>query len=442
VKRKHASEMLAQDHADAMAAAEAAVATKTESKAKHLQQAEQLKSDLQELAKTVEETKSYLAELTSLCGQKADEYKARQGMRTEEIAALEKAIEIMSSDDIKAAAKRRSAAPSGVAKALLQLRGDAAAPENQARAEAFLLGESSRLDSQVLSVLASSLKNDPLAKVKTLIEELIERLKTEALRETEHKGWCDKELATNAHTRKSKTQEIDGLRIDIDSLQADLMQLEKEQSALAVSMNETQAAMANQTALRLTEKVENEAAIQDAQAGQAAVSDAIKVLQDFYANATKQTTALAQVRKHAQAPPPIFEDGTYAGQQGASGGVLAMLDVIKSDFARIEQEATSSEAAAQAEHDKFMEESRVSMAQMETDVKHKARAHQDSQVALEDKKEDLLKVEQVLATAEAEYKKLQPACMSQGQSYEERVARRKDEIEALKQALAILSGDA
>lgn len=84
------------------------------------------------------------------------------------------------------------------------------------------------------------------------------------------------------------------MRIDIDSLQADLLELKKDLSQLSVSMNETQGAMANATQLRAAEQAENEAAIADARAGQAAVSDAVKVLQDFYANATKQPASLAQ----------------------------------------------------------------------------------------------------------------------------------------------------
>lgn len=49
---------------------------------------------------------------------------------------------------------------------------------------------------------------------------------------------------------------------------------------------------------------------------------------------------------------------------------------------------------------------------------------QDNEVALEDKKEDLQKVEEVLATAEAEYDKLKPPCMGEGQTYEERACGR------------------
>jgi len=39
------------------------------------------------------------------------------------------------------------------------------------------------------------------------------------------------------------------------------------------------------------------------------------------------------------------------------------------------------------------------------------------------------------------YDKLKPTCVDAGVSYEERVARRKDEIESLRQALKIMQGE-
>jgi len=39
------------------------------------------------------------------------------------------------------------------------------------------------------------------------------------------------------------------------------------------------------------------------------------------------------------------------------------------------------------------------------------------------------------------YEKLKPSCVDAGENYEERVARRKEEIESLGEALKILAGD-
>jgi len=55
--------------------------------------------------------------------------------------------------------------------------------------------------------------------------------------------------------------------------------------------------------------------------------------------------------------------------------------------------------------------------------------------------EDLDGTQKELDAAMDYYDKLKPTCVDAGVSYEERVARRKDEIESLRQALQIMQGE-
>merc|ERR1719316_2249615 len=107
--------------------------------------------------------------------------------------------------------------------------------------------------------------------------------------------------------------------------------------------------MAKATTVRQEEKAKNTETIKDSQDAQAAVAQALTVLKEFYAKAG-EATALLQQQPEA---PEIF-DAPYKGMQSENGGVIGMLEVIQSDFARLEAETTAAEATAQKEYDEFM----------------------------------------------------------------------------------------
>ena len=143
--------------------------------------------------------------------------------------------------------------------------------------------------------------------------------------------------------------------------------------------------------------------------------------------------------KTGQEPPPFAEE-PYQGQQ-ESGGVLAMLDVIKSDFARLEKDTESAESSAQSEYDGFMNDSEVDKTAKSTDKEHYESEKQQSEMTLTEKETDVESEQAQLDAALEYYEKLKPSCVDTGMSYEDRIARRKEEIESLKEALNILNGE-
>merc|ERR1719446_56712 len=104
--------------------------------------------------------------------------------------------------------------------------------------------------------------------------------------------------------------------------------------------------MAKATKLRQEEKAKNTETISDAEEAQTAVAQALTVLKEFYAKAGEATALL-------QAEPEIF-DKPYKGMGAEGGGVVGMLEVIESDFARLESDTKAAEATSQKEYDEFM----------------------------------------------------------------------------------------
>merc|ERR1719174_3393900 len=266
-----------------------------------------------------------------------------------------------------------------------------------------------------------------------MIKDLIVRLMEEANEEAEHKGWCDTELSTNEQTRKEKTEAVEMLHAEIDELKSSIAQLSEDLSDLSKSVAELDQAMSTATSQRQKEKAENTETIKDAQDAQTAVAQALVVLKEFYAKAAEATS-------FAQRQPDIF-DSPYKGMGAEAGGVVGMLEVIESDFARLEAETSSAEATAQKTYDEFMTDSKVDKAQKTTDSEHKTAKKQDQEQALTVKKGDLEGTQKELDAALAYFDKLKPSCVDSGVSYDDRVGRRKEEIESLQEALKILNGE-
>merc|ERR1719277_1372072 len=109
--------------------------------------------------------------------------------------------------------------------------------------------------------------------------------------------------------------------------------------------------MAEATEARQTEKAENEAAIGDSVAAQQAPKQAVVVVREFY-SAQQEPALLLQARKQ------VPEMAAYKGMQGAKGGVIGMLEVIETDFLRLETETKAAEAQAASEYKSFMSKSK------------------------------------------------------------------------------------
>merc|ERR1719277_2062134 len=100
-------------------------------------------------------------------------------------------------------------------------------------------------------------------------------------------------------------------------------------------------------------------------------------------------------------------------------------------FCAVASAAFVSASTAQKQYDKFMTDSKVDKAAKTKDVEHKTAKKQDEEQALTTKRGDLEGTQKELDAALAYFDKLKPSCVDAGVSYDDRVARRKEEIESL-----------
>jgi hypothetical protein len=161
------------------------------------------------------------------------------------------------------------------------------------------------------------------------------------------------------------------------------------------------------------------------------------VLKDFYAKSS-EATALAQ-QTPAEDAPETF-DKPYKGMLPEGGNVVDFLEVILTDFARLESETVSAEAAEVEEYKKFMHESELDKSLKENEMGHKKEKKTDKEGELQQTQVDMKNTQEALDAAIAYYEKLKPTCVDSGATYEARVKRREAEMQSLKEALNILQG--
>lgn len=434
--RKHEFEMMTSALHDEAVNDSKTSGRKTATRAKKEKRIAEAGGELAEEQDDMSADKKYLADLEAECAAKTSDFDSRQQLRTEELAAIGKAVDILDSDSVSQAAEQHLPGMLQKGTAFLSLRASAKAPTMD-KVAAYLQEAAERTGSQELQTAANSAESAPFEKVKKMITEMIVKLKEEANEEAEHSAWCDTELTTNKQTRSDKSSEIEELNSDIEGLQASNSKLSIEVSELQVDIQNLESERSRASEDRTAEKAKNQATISDAKEAQAAVSNALAVLKEFY---DKASEASALVQGAPDDAPETFTE-PYKGMQGQSGGVLGMLEVILSDFARLEEDTTASEAAAQEEYKTFMSDSKTDLATKNADVKGKTDKITRQDESISQTRESLAATEKELDAAQEYYEKLKPGCVSGGVNYDDRVKQREAEVQSLKEALKILNGD-
>jgi len=428
--------------------------------------------DHTETSAVLSDDKTYLADLTEQCERKAREWDQRSAKRGEELTALTKALSIIEGTVVAAEtnsgagmrAEFVQAKPKVVTAAIQEDSGDDDDDDVYAdvvftqtkmvqvhkhkvstglrnQAITMLKKKGKALKSHTLELAAMQMAADPFAKIKGLLQGLIERLLKEATDEATQKGWCDTELGKAETDRSFRHQDVERLSADIGTLEATKATLEETQKNLKQDIKDLNTAWQEATTQRNSEKATNKATLEAAGEGLAALKQAIEVLEDFYRKSSRATTSLVQAS-------PVDQDmagagtggfaGAYKGNQAQAGGILGMLATIQSDFERTISMTSESEETAHRDYVKFDIETKSSVAAQtlalkRTDEEH-ATTSNDLATALSDLKENQKLLDSSLKTLEA----LRPACIDTGMTWDEKVAKRDAEIAALKDALCTL----
>jgi len=384
-------------------------------------------------------TEKHLEDVKVGCLQKAIAWHARTGQRSDEITAIQMALQILTS---AAAQKMRGKQTMGSEAHFTQLsllqtkQTTTRAKRALSKLRATGIPALSLLAVRAHHTLVSASLADPFADVKKMIQDMLVKLQKEMAEEAKKKEWCDKEMSENMKAKHTKEKEVDKLESRVEQLEADVEELTNALEQLTKDTSEAAEAVSTATKIRGEEKMSNLAAIKEYQDAQTLLANAMNVLKDVYAK-----DSLVQTSSDA-APPPTGGFDEEHEASGAGSGIIGILEIAIDDFAHLEEDTTTAENTAAHEYETFMKETQIQQAVWAKDLEYKNAAKVRTEGDLQRSKTDLEGYQKELSAVNQYLSKLKPECTTKADSYEERKKRRDAELKSLREALAILQGEA
>lgn len=424
MKSNHNSQMMVQSLTDALTLAKSKLSDATATKASLTEASGKAKGELAETKKAKVADMFYLDNLKQECSAAAGEWTDRQASAKGEIAAIAKAVEILTAkvkvlvqkDDPYESDVNADAPDSGKRNALIQ--------------KLQTLGH--KFSSYAMMEMAGAAAQDPLEKIRGLVADMIAKLVEEANAEATQKDFCDEEKAKSQKEKDTKSMKADDLMSRIDMATSGKAKLGEKIKELQAELAELDAANKEATKIRAEEAATFAVASKDYKDGAAAVEDAIRVLKEYYASQSF-------LQKKSSRKGPIFSFGQTAS---ASDTIISILETSAEDFSRMSTQLETDESEAIASFEKMMEESKASAAAKSDSIKEAETEIKVLDVTLEADSEDLKMTNKELDAVMEYVEKLKPQCDVKVLTYEEKKAKREAEIEGLKEALQILDSPA
>jgi len=411
-----------------IAAGQSQIDTKTQELADTDEKNAQAKEDISDTRASLSADEQFLMMLKEKCQMTDKEWEERQKTRQLEMEACSKALAVLSGDDAHDLFTKT------FNPALVQEE-RITHSDRRSKASKVLSTAAHKLSSPRLATLATQVRLDAFTRVKKAIDDMIAQLLVEKADEIKHKDFCVDEFNTNQLQTEKKEREKQDLIAKIEDLEMAIEQLTKAIETLKAEIAEMQVQLKRAGEDREKENKEFQTTVADQRETQKLLQTALGVLQEFYG---KKAAALVQKQEPAGPPPPPgFE--AYK-KSAASGGVMSMIQQIINDAKAMEAETIRSEEDAQKAYEDFVKETNASIEAKSKDIVNKsevkAKKEGDLVEAREEKESVMVELEQ-LSNYNAE---LHSSCDFVMKNFDLRQTARDEEVEALRQAKAILSG--
>jgi len=400
----------------------------------------QAKADLKDVRSNLDADTKFLVDLKEKCSASDKEFMERQKSRQEELVAVGEALKMLTEDS----ARDLFSSTLG----FVQLR-ELRSAKRKHLVEA-LQKAAKKTGSPKLALLAQTAQLDAFTKVKAAIDEMIAELSTQQADEVKHRDWCTEELRKNDVAHQAKTWEAEDLTKEVNVLADKIATLDEEIKVLTEAVAENKRQIKRASEDREAANAIFQQTVADQRATVAILSKVLARLQKVYepeAAAAKTAPTLLQKGRQPQvklgsrtadAAPDGF--GQKGGQKQEAGGVLGLIRMCISDAERLEKETIDAEQTAQTEYTKLVKDSSAEIAADNTSINDKTAERAQAEVDSSEAQAGLEAASAAIADLEKYATGVHASCDFVLDNFDLRQKARAEEIDALEDAKAILSG--
>jgi len=408
---------------------------------------EEAQTELKSLKSQVKQDDGFIKQTKASLAEKKKDWKARKELRTGEIAAFSKAIEILNNDEARDLRKRSFESQGYM---LLQEEGTVVVSLHKIESAASVLREASQSGADMrLAAMAgrvSIMSKGHFDDVISSIDKMVKTLKDEEASDLENKEDCEESRAED--TRKAialsramddATDEITRLASEIEEIKSDIKDKEK---AKAKAKEELEGA----TRQRQDENTEFKANLKDDKEMASVLAKAKAVLEEFYkendlALLQRQPEVSEQLKAgEAPPPPPSTWDKPYGGKTQVSMGVVAVLEIIEDDVQKDIDTAKAAEKKTKEKYDTFKKETDDLIKDLSDAVTDLSEAQGDKEDDIATQKKERSGNNKELASVLKTIEDANPGCEYLTIAYPKKLKNRQIEIDGLRKAKGILQG--
>jgi len=398
--------------------------------------------ELEDVREQLELDRTFLANLKEKCAQTDEEYEARMKSRHEEVLAVEDTIKILNSDQAFDVFDKSVNTAFVQKSALVQQQ-----QVRRQQAVKVLQQAAARSGSPQIALIAASVQLDTFEKVKEEIDKMVTELSKQQEDEIAQRDWCINELNENTRSTAAAYDKKASLETKIADLKKSIESLTANIASAKAANAEMQTQMKRASEAREAENADFQQTIVDQRLTQAILKKALDRMKQVYALLQQRVLDPEQ-----PGAPHIQTSGTHTDpgngparftkyeQHDGGSRVVQMIEAVIADSSKLEDEAIASEQDGQTAYENFMQDSNKSILKSLQAITNMSESRAKAKASLSMAETDFKQTMQDLENLNDMAGDLHKNCDYLLKNFDARQAARAAEIDALKEAKAILSG--